>query len=293
MKELSIAVVTPSFNQGRFLRAAIRSVLDQRVSGLDYAVVDGGSSDDSPEIISSFAAELAWHASSSDAGQYDAINKGFGRIGGNIMGWLNSDDLHCPWTLGVVRDVFMTFPEVEWLTTRFPLRWDDCGWAVHCAEVRGYSRRGLEVGEHLPGTRGFFTAPIQQESTFWRRELWDRTGGAVSLSFGPAGDYELWCRFAKSAELYAVSTPLAGFRQHGDQQTVRAREAYFDQARRAHSHHFGETAAGFRARLRPIARDRVPVALHPVLRRLGLLHPARVITRARDNSAWQITRVLV
>ncbi len=294
MTGTSIALVTPSFNQRPFLAAAIESVLEQSYPSLQYAVVDGGSSDGSGEVVQSFADRLAWSVSEKDAGQYDAINKGFRQVDGEVMGWLNSDDLQCPWTLAVVADVFARFPEVEWLTTRFPLRWDKDGRVTNCSDSRGYARGAFARGEYCGGGTGFFSAPIQQESTFWRRTLWDRTGGALSTEFGSAGDFELWCRFAKVAELHAVNVPLAGFRLHGDQQTVAARGEYFRKAQLALEHHFpGQNQSPLYRRLRPIARDRLPMALHSVAKSGGLLFDAPVIFRTRDNADWRIDRIPV
>lgn len=270
------------------------SILSQNCPALSYAVVDGGSTDGSAEVIKAHAGRLAWSVSEKDAGQYDAINKGFRHVQGEVMGWLNSDDLHCVWTLAVVTDIFAQFPEVEWLTTRFPLRWDAEGRATNCLDARGYARGAFARGEYCGGADGFFAAPIQQESTFWRRSLWERTGAALSTDFGSAGDFELWCRFAKAAELHAVNVPLAGFRQHGDQQTSHQRAEYFRQARQALDHHFpGQGQKPLHARLRPIARDRLPAAFQSAAVSAGFLYEAPVISRTRDNNAWRIDRVLV
>jgi len=289
----SIAIVTPSFNQGTFLEAAIRSILEQKYPKLEYAVIDGGSADDSSAIMQKHAASLHYSVSEKDAGQYDAINKGFAHTSGELMGWLNSDDMQCAWALAVVGEIFAQFPEVEWLTTGFPMRWDAAGRATHCAATRGYARGAFAKGENCPGYDGFYSAPIQQESTFWRRSLWEKAGGALSVDFGSAGDYELWCRFMKYADLYAVTVPLAGFRRHGNQQTSRALQSYFQQAKRAQQQHFpGRQSSSYR-KLRPIARDRAPEFLRPALKSNGLLHCAKVITRNRDNSSWLKTECLI
>ena len=116
-----ITIVTPSFNQGQFLDQAMRSVLDQGYPDLEYMVVDGGSSDDSAEIIRDHEDRLAWWVSEPDGDQYDALNKGFARTTGEIMGWLNADDLHLSWTLALVAEVFRIAPSVntaspEWMS---------------------------------------------------------------------------------------------------------------------------------------------------------------------------------
>ena len=214
-----IAIVTPSFNQARFLEEAIVSILTQKYPTLQYVVMDGGSTDGSGAIIDRYRENLHHAEIALDGGQYDAINAGFAKTDAEIMGWLNSDDLHMPWTLSVVGEIFAEFPDIQWLTTRFPIRWDAAGRAVHCTDVRGYSREGILRGETLPGGRGFATWPIQQESTFWRRGLWEESGGSLRISLDAAADFDLWMRFAKLAEPYSISVPLAGFRRHGNQKT--------------------------------------------------------------------------
>ena len=92
------------------------SVLDRRHPGLEYVIVDGGSTDGSAEMIRARESELAWWVSEPDGGHADAINKGFRKTSGEIMGWINSSDLYLPWTLTVVREIFASRPEVDWIT---------------------------------------------------------------------------------------------------------------------------------------------------------------------------------
>jgi hypothetical protein len=286
----AIALVTPSFNQADYLEAAVRSVCSQAYPALQYVVMDGGSTDGSDAIINRHRGQLHHYETGPDGGQYDAINKGFSKTDAEIMGWLNSDDMHMPWTLSVVGEIFAAFPQVRWLTTRFPIRWDAAGRAVNCTDVRGYSREGILCGETLPGSVGFTTWPIQQESTFWRRNLWEEVGGALDVSLDAAADFDLWMRFAKLAAPYAVSVPLAGFRRHGNQKTSKALSCYQAQALAAFHSHGGKFASGH---LRNFCRDRLPCALYPAARAAGCLFPAKVIERRRDNSAWIIREVLV
>ena len=241
-----ISVVTPSFNQGRFLGETIRSVLDQGYPHLEYVVIDGGSTDDSVDVIRSHEAQLASWVSEKDAGQYDAINKGFARTTGEVMAWLNSDDKYTPWALQVVGEIFAQLPQVQWLTTLLPLHWDARGLPIRCRPVRGYSREAFFRGENLPregASGGYF---IQQESTFWRRSLWEKAGGSIDASLQLAGDFELWARFFNYADLCGVELPLGGFRIHGDQKTAHRMKTYVDEALLALRRHGGRPRGGLR-----------------------------------------------
>jgi glycosyltransferase involved in cell wall biosynthesis len=234
-----ISIVTPSFNQGSFLRETMQSVLSQGYPDLEYVVVDGGSTDDSPGIIRQHEKHLAWWVSEKDAGQYDAINKGFARTTGEVMAWLNSDDKYTPWALTVVGEIFAQLPEVQWLTTLLPLHWDARGIPTKCKPVRGYTRDGFFRGQHLQRPGEWDKAFIQQESTFWRRSLWERAGGNIDATLQLAGDFELWAKFYRHTDLYGVPLPLGGFRMHGDQKTARRMEGYLKEAEAVLARHGG------------------------------------------------------
>jgi hypothetical protein len=218
-------------NQAQFLEATIRSVLESEVAPDEYVIADGGSTDGSVEIIDRHAPELTHWWSRRDSGQYDAINRGFAFTSGEIMAWLNSDDVYMPWTLAVVKEVFASLPEIEWLTTLYPLTVDAGGRVVSCVYTGGFDRASLRAGANLPSSPGFWRG-VQQESTFWRRSLWDRAGGRVDSSLELAGDFELWHRFAAEADLVGLEAPLAAFRSHGDQKSVTLREQYLEEGLR-------------------------------------------------------------
>ena len=107
----SISIVTPSFNQGEFLEDTLKSVLAQAYPELEYIVVDGGSTDDSVDIIQRYAEQLDWWVSEADHGQSEAINKGFRQATGELIGWVNSDDLLMPGTLLKVAEAFENNPD--------------------------------------------------------------------------------------------------------------------------------------------------------------------------------------
>lgn len=279
----SISIVTPSFNQAPFLAAAIESVLSQGYPALEYFVMDGGSQDGSAEIIQRYADRLTGWVSAPDGGQYAAVTAGFARSRGEVLAWLNSDDAYCPWALSVVGEIFARFPQIEWLTTARPLFWDRAGRAVHCPAVSGYARQAFLDREHFPGGEGFQLGTIQQESTFWRRSLWERAGG-FSAGYPLAGDFALWGKFFEQAELYAVETPLGGFRTYGEQITGHSFMAYLAECEQCLAQGGGRAISSARGKMRELA-VRAPAALWPALARAGLMHRAKVVRydlRARE-----------
>lgn len=205
-----ISVVTVNYNLAPYLEATIRSVLDQDYPNLEYIIIDGGSTDGSLDIIQKYAHRLTHWISEPDKGQYDAVQKGFALSTGDIMYWINSDDLLYPGSLRSVAEIFQTFPEVEWLQgqpTEYtpegsPIRRIDLPWA------RWSRYRYLNWDFQF----------IQQESTFWRRSLWEKAGSHMDLSLKLAGDMELWARFFRHAHLHTTNALLGGFRHRRDAQ---------------------------------------------------------------------------
>jgi hypothetical protein len=288
---LTISIVTPSFNQAAYLEAAMRSVLDQDYPHLQYVVMDGGSDDGSVEIIGRYDDRLTLWCSERDAGQYDAINRGFARTDGQIMAWLNSDDVYLPWALSTVAEIFAAFPQVQWLTTLYPMTIDPTGRPIACDFVDGYSRRDFFDGAFLPGAfrhaRGF----IQQESCFWRRSLWEKAGGRIDPAYPLAGDFALWASFFRHAELYAAALPLSCFRRHNQQRSSQQRQRYLEEARSALRRYRHGRSPGRLAAVRQLARQWL---LPPPLRRRlaagGLLrtpHQHWCVYDA-DAAAWRI-----
>lgn len=203
----SIALVTPSYKQGRYLEATIRSVLAQEYPKLQYAVVDGASADESPEIIERYRSQLTFAVSERDEGHVDAIDKGFARISGEIMAYVNSDDLLEPGALNFVGDFFSRHPNVD-VIYGHRLIIDEEGKEVGRWVSPRYNLSLLRIVDYVP-----------QETLFWRRSIYEKVGGLDRKWFF-AMDWDLALRFASAgARIVRVPYFLGRFRVHSAQKS--------------------------------------------------------------------------
>ena len=205
-----IAIVTPSYQQGQFIERTIRSILDQGYPKLEYHVQDGGSTDATREVLERHADRLTWD-SQRDTGQTQAINRGFSRVSGDIMAWVNSDDILLPGALAYVADYFATHPAVDVIYGhRLLIDVDD-----------------LQIGRWMVPRHNDYVLSwadyVPQETLFWRRRIWEKVGGRVDESFRFAMDWDLLLRF-RDADARFVRVPrfLGGFRIHPQQKTSAA-----------------------------------------------------------------------
>jgi glycosyltransferase involved in cell wall biosynthesis len=204
--KLRISLVTPSFNQGEFIERTIESVLSQRGDfELDYRVVDGGSSDQTLAILQRYGDRLSF-VSERDDGQVDAINKGLRATTGDVVGWLNSDDVLLPGALAAVADAFRAHPEREWLHGRCEII-DPTDRPV---------RKWVSLYKHMRARRHSFDSLVtenyvSQMTAFWRRSVHDVIGyldPALHFAF----DYDLWLRLAERGAPLYLPEKLACFR---------------------------------------------------------------------------------
>ncbi len=212
-----ISIVTPTFNSVKYIENCIQSIMTQTYLDYEHIIIDGGSTDGTLEILQKYENKypMKWR-SEPDQGMYDAINKGFQLATGEIYAWINSDDCYYPWTLGLVVRVFDK-KKIQWLIG-IP------------SNTKNYE--GMKITYLLPNLPPIFHRKmiqkgiydgrrmpfIQQESCFWTRQLWEKSGG-IDIKYKMAGDYHLWRKFAKMTALYTIHCNLASFQIHEGQKS--------------------------------------------------------------------------
>ncbi|WP_347244521.1 glycosyltransferase family 2 protein [Thermogutta sp.] len=222
-----ISIITPSYNQGKYIERTIQSVLSQGVDGLEYLVIDGGSTDETIEILKRYGDRFYW-VSERDRGHADAINKGIMRSSGPIIGWLNSDDIYYPGALATVLEYFDTHPETEVVY----------GDANHIDENDAFIEK--YPTEPWNWERLLETCYISQPATFLRRSVFDRYG-LLDISLRQSIDYEYWIRLGKNGVRFDyLPVLLAATRLHGEAFTVRARIACHKANNDFMRRHFGK-----------------------------------------------------
>lgn len=202
-----ISIVTPSLNQGRFIRQAVESVLGQGYPALEYVVQDGASTDDTVDLLRPYLPRLTHFESEPDTGQAAAINRGFSRTSGEIMGWLNADDVLLPGSLAYVARVFDSHSEID-LVYGDSLSINASGGEIGIRALPPHCEEALRWITHVP-----------QETAFWRRSLWETVGG-LDEDLHYTLDWDLFLRFQDAgARIVHVSRLLGAFRWHGEQKT--------------------------------------------------------------------------
>ncbi len=211
----SVSIVTPSYNQARYIEQTIRSVLEQGYPRLEYLVIDGGSSDGSQEIIKKYADKLSGWVSEKDRGQADAINKGLARTGGEIVAWLNSDDYYLPGAVSRAVQTFQQHPEAG-LVYGNVLSVDGQGKVFNLQTFRPYTLEDLMAFQI-----------ISQPAVFMRRSILEQAG-LLDLSYHLLLDHQLWLRLARLAPIIYLPETLAAARYHAQAKNL-ARTADFGQ----------------------------------------------------------------
>ena len=243
-----ISVVTPSLNQAQYLEATIKSILDQEYPNLEYIIIDGGSDDGSVEIIEEYSDSLAYWISEPDEGQTDALIKGFDRATGEVMGWLNSDDLYYPHTLREVGETFVRNPQWQ-VVYGDSLLIDDKDQPVKPKREIGFNRF-IWMYDHNY---------IPQPSTFWRRGIYEQVQG-LNAKWNLAMDADLWIRFAEHTTLHHVPRMWSRFRIYPEQKNQSLRDRSDEEDALIRSRYLPVESTG-RRRLKQVTARGLRVAL--------------------------------
>jgi len=201
-----ISIVTPSYNQSKYLEQTILSVLGQQYPDLEYIIIDGGSTDDSIKIIEKYEDKLSYWVSEPDNGQAHAINKGFKRATGHILAWLNSDDYYLP---GILFKIAESIKQ----STGPMLIYGGC---IHLKEKSTNSFALMPT--NVSHKTLLFSDPLIQPSTFWTRKLWDLTG-SLNEKLHYVFDWEWYIRASKHCDWVAVVDYLSVYRKHEQQKS--------------------------------------------------------------------------
>jgi glycosyltransferase involved in cell wall biosynthesis len=206
MKMPRISIVTPSYNQAAYIGWTVRSVLLQRYPNLEYIVMDGGSTDGTQAVLEPYRSQFAHYVCEKDNGQSDAVARGFERCTGQIMGYLNSDDMLAPDALQFVADFFGQHPDVD---------------AIYSHRVTVVEDNRVVSYWILPPHSNYLMQRwdlIPQETCFWRRSLFERAGN-IDPSFRFALDYDLFLRYMQVGRFVRVNRFLGAFRYHSTAKT--------------------------------------------------------------------------
>ncbi len=218
MPEPRVSIVTPSFNQGQFIEETITSVLDQGYPNLEYIIIDGGSSDNTVEIVKKYANHLKYWVSEPDRGQSDAINKGLLKCTGEIFNWLNSDDILLPDTLSILAERFEC-GETDIVS----------GTEIYFHGDREERKLGTILYQDLEET--IFHGVIYQPSTYWRLPVL-RSLLPLQTNLHYLMDADLWMRYLLlygQRKVVKINDPLVKFRLHENSKTMSAESKFLEQ----------------------------------------------------------------
>lgn len=221
MKLPLISIITPSYNQAQFIRVTIDSVLSQDYPNLEYLVIDGGSTDGTLDILKSYGHKIKWE-SKKDAGQSDAINKGLKLAQGELLAYLNSDDIYFPGTLRRVGEYYAK-TGADWITGDCTVIDEDGKPSSSNWLIRRYKRFLMAL--YSPTTLRIADSMLPQPSTFWSRRAYQMVG-EFNTKYHYVMDYDYWLRLAKYYHPHDLKLVLSGFRMHNQSKSETDRSRF-------------------------------------------------------------------
>lgn len=283
-----VSIITPSLNQGPFIKATIQSVLEQDYSNIEYLVMDGGSTDQTLDILRSYGDRLQW-VSEPDRGQTDAVNRGIRRTRGEIIGWLNSDDLYAPGAISAAINAFSANPDLM-------LVYGDAYWIAGdgrkiapCISVEPFNLNRLL----------FYANFIVQPAAFFRRTAVETVGG-LDDSLNYVMDYDLWIRLTKRYRAAYIDQVLALVRDYPETKTSTGGSQRMREMAQMINRHGGRGLPAYyrleqmgmlaTEALVALGRMQVGQSLSCAVRACEGLLAARVVRTLLSPRTWQIIR---
>jgi len=239
---MKFSIVTPSYNSAKYIRETIESVLTQKGPfEVEYHVQDGGSADETITILEEYdervrnrefgqSLTFTWK-SEVDRGMYDAINKGFSQVSGDVYAWINADDAYERDAFAQITHILESYPDIVWLKGTSSLI-DESSKVLREGRCFIYRQDWLKRGVY--GVRAYH---VEQDSVFWRSSLWDHVH-SIPNQYRLAGDYWLWTQFALYTKLWSVNVPISRFRKSPSQlskQVKQYRDEQLATAPKSHS----------------------------------------------------------
>jgi len=235
---MKFSIVSPTYNAEKYIAETIESVISQKGDfEIEYIIVDNCSTDNTIKIVKEYESiiregspiikcnkvTLQW-VSNRDRGMYDAINNGFGMATGDILAWINSSDFYLPGAFNIMEKAFHKYPQINWLkgmTTYI----NEYAIIINHGKCYLYDQAWIQKGVY--GRDAYF---IEQDSVFWRADLWRRING-IDANLKLAGDYYLWVQFSQFEKLYTIKAPVSCYMIH-DGQLSQDMPSYQDECRR-------------------------------------------------------------
>lgn len=228
MNHLKISIITVCYNMEEYIERTIQSVLSQDYPNLEYIIVDGGSTDNTIDIVNKYKNKISKIICEPDNGMYDAINKGINASTGDVLAWLNADDSYFPWTLKMISNIFTEHDDINWIAGIPAFLDEERNLTNIYTHAAAKPAKAIANGWFREGVYGY----LQQEGMFWRRNLYFNSGG-LDVNYKYAGDFELWTRFALHSDLVTVAIPLGAFMRRSSGISIGSREKYLKEIGKA------------------------------------------------------------